>query len=148
MRSFWKRSELESLEDRLRSNRSEPRTEFLRSMTTRIWEQAPMAAPAFRRRAALAVAMTAALLVAAAVLGGVSYASTATTHAVHAISHVFVAASTHDGHATASDSSATADSGSKNTTPGHDNSSTGNNESGKGTDKGGNGEGGNPAHHE
>ena len=36
MRSFWKRSRPESLEDRLRSNRPEPRTEFLRNMTTHI----------------------------------------------------------------------------------------------------------------
>ena len=152
MRSFWKRSRPESLEDRLRSNRPEPRTEFLRNMTTHIREQAPTAAPAFRHRAALAVAMTAALLIAAAVLGGVGYASTATTHAAHAITHVFAAASTRDSNATASHSSATG-AGSKDTKSGPDNSSRGNGENGKGTDKGGNDQGGNdgggnPAHHE
>lgn len=96
------RSELEALESELRRSRPEPSDDLVRSVASRLQRQAPRSAatPGLRYRGAVAVALTASLLVVAAIAGGVSYASSATTHAFDAISHVFVA-----NHATGNDAS-------------------------------------------
>ena len=94
------RSGFEPLERRLRSSRPEPGPEFLRSIAAKIEREAPepAKAPAFRYRAVVAAAMTGVLLVVAAVMGGLSYASTASTHTAAAISHAFTSGDPHPGH--------------------------------------------------
>lgn len=89
---------LESLEQRLRDDRPEPSTELFYRVTAEIRRHdapEPVRTP-LRARAALAVAMTAALLVAAAAFGGMSYAASGARHTASAISHVFVPTSSHN----------------------------------------------------
>src|SRR5581483_6169707 len=79
--------------EELRGHRPTPRPELVQRLTSRLQrEPHASAGPPLRYRAALAVAMTALLLVAAAVVGGLSYASATTSHTVHTFSSVFKAA--------------------------------------------------------
>lgn len=89
MRWFRKRTGYKGLEEQLRSSRPQPSAQLVQSISMRLERQASRRTPAFARRVALAAAMTAALLVVAGVLGGLSYAATATSHTFSAISHVF-----------------------------------------------------------
>src|SRR4051794_36715453 len=89
--SIFRRRHADSLETELRRNRPEPREDFVRGLEARIAaDRAP--APSRRgatRRLGLAVALTAALLVVAAVMGGVGYAASSVSHAAHAVAVVF-----------------------------------------------------------
>src|SRR4051794_9529084 len=89
--SFFRRRHADSLETDLRRNRPEPREDFVRQLEARIAaDRTP--APSRRgatRRLGLAVALTAAMLVVAAVMGGVGYAASSVTHAAHAVAVVF-----------------------------------------------------------
>ena len=93
-----KRNGLESLEERLRDERPEPSTELFYRVTAviRRHDAPEPARTPIRARAAFAVALTAALLVVAAALGGMSYASSGARHTASAISHVFVPTSSHN----------------------------------------------------
>ncbi len=89
--SMFRRRHADSLETELRRNRPEPREDFVRQLEARIAaDRTP--APSRRgagRRLGLAVALTAALLAVAAVMGGVSYAASSVSHAAHAVAVVF-----------------------------------------------------------
>ena len=88
-----RRSGLEPLEERLRSIRPEAPSELLERLAARIRADAPqpVARPALRYRAALALVLTAGLVATAAAEGGLGYATTATNHTAAAISRVFSA---------------------------------------------------------
>jgi hypothetical protein len=89
--SFFRRRHADSLESDLRRHRPEPREDFVRSLEARIAAErtpAPSSRGA-RGRFGLAVALTAALLVVAAVMGGVGYAASSVGHAAHAVAVVF-----------------------------------------------------------
>jgi hypothetical protein len=100
MKWIWKRrSEFEWLEDEYKAaRRHQARPAFVESLTAQIQSQATRrsAKGAFRYRAVLAVALTVALVAAAAAVGGLSYASSTGNHAASAISRVFSVAPTHD----------------------------------------------------
>jgi hypothetical protein len=89
--SFFRRRHADSLESDLRRHRPEPREDFVRQLEARIAaDRTP--APSGRgagRRLGLAVALTAALIVVASVMGGVGYAASSVTHAAHAVAVVF-----------------------------------------------------------
>lgn len=89
MRLFGKRNdELGGLEHELRRRRPQPRSEFLEQHVSRIQASEPRRF-ALRSRVSVAVATTALLCVAAGATGGLSYASAATSHTMHAFVHVF-----------------------------------------------------------
>ena len=85
MKNFFRRGD--RLERELRSQRPEPRHEFLRALETRI-DGGRYRAPARSLRLGLAGALTVAMLVALAAFGGLGYAATGVTHAVTAATHV------------------------------------------------------------
>jgi hypothetical protein len=85
MKRFWKRGD--GLERELRSQRPEPRMEFLRALESR------MSGDRYRRparslRVGLVGALTVAMLVSLAAFGGLGYAATGVSHAVTAATHV------------------------------------------------------------
>lgn len=88
---WWYRTRTgyEELEHELRSRRPEPPADFVRRISMRLSPPQRQRTTAYGR-VALAVAMTTALLVLAGVLGGLSYAASATSDAASSISHVFV----------------------------------------------------------
>ena len=89
--SIFRRRHADSLESELRRHRPEPREDFVRELEARIAaDRTP--APSRRgatRRLGLAVALTAALLVVAAAMGGISYAASSVSHAAHAVAVAF-----------------------------------------------------------
>lgn len=94
--SFFRRRHADSLESDLRRHRPEPREDFVRELEARIAADrtpAPTSTGAGRRgagrRLGLAVALTAALLVVAAVMGGVGNAASSVSDAAHAVAVVF-----------------------------------------------------------
>src|SRR5579884_239942 len=95
MRWFRKRTGFEELEHELRANRPEPPEELVRSISARLAGQAPRRAPLLRSRVLVAAALSAALVVVAGLLGGLSYAATATTHTASAVSHIFAPTKVH-----------------------------------------------------
>src|SRR5579864_1601839 len=80
MRNFWRRRGSFDLERELRANRPEPRPEFLRSLVLRVRGEGQAAPRASRPRAlrlTLVGAVTVAMLVALASVGGLGYAASA-----------------------------------------------------------------------
>jgi hypothetical protein len=82
--SFWKRHD-DGLEGELRSNRSEPRDEFVASVAERV---RPRRRSFSGVRLGVAVALTIAMLAAMAPIGAASYAGSAAVRLVSAASHV------------------------------------------------------------
>jgi hypothetical protein len=78
MRLWRKRDELFELERELRARRPEPRHEFARALEHRV-HQSRYRSPAPAFRLGLAAAVTAAMLVALAAVGGLSYAASTVT---------------------------------------------------------------------
>ena len=95
MRWFRKRTGFESLEHELRINRPEPPEALVRSISIRLAGQTQRHAPLLRGRVLLAAALSGTLVVVAGVLGGLSYAATATSHTASAVSHVFAPTKAH-----------------------------------------------------
>ncbi len=91
MNWFWNRSKGPELEDRLRAERPEPRPEFLRAVASRVDARRPRTS--LRLRVAFASALTLAMLIAVASVGGVSYAASGAQKAVQSVSHVLSSAS-------------------------------------------------------
>ena len=102
MKWIWRRrSQFGWLEDEYRAaRRHQARPAFVEDLTAQIQSKSQgsrrPANGAFRYRAALAVALTVALVATAAAVGGLSYASSTGSHAASAISRVFTVAPTHD----------------------------------------------------
>ncbi|HET8606277.1 MAG TPA: hypothetical protein VFL66_04530 [Gaiellaceae bacterium] len=71
---------------RLRRNRPEARQELVAAIVAGL----PRRRPGARLRIGFAAALTAGLLVALASVGGIGYAASSATHAVRAVTHVFV----------------------------------------------------------
>jgi hypothetical protein len=87
--SLFRRRHADSLETELRRNRPEPREDFVHELEARIAADrrpAPRSS-SFRGRVGLAGALTAAMLVLAAVFGGYGYASSALVHSGKAIAN-------------------------------------------------------------
>ena len=81
----WKRKPVD-LEAELRSARPAPRQDFVRGLMREIRaDHAPR-----RMRLGFAAVFTAAILGALSAVGGLGYAASATTHAVHAVKNVVV----------------------------------------------------------
>src|SRR6478672_9407632 len=81
---FFKRSE--GLEDRLRSLRQEPRSDFVRELSGEI-RASRVPAGMRTKRFAAALVTTALMLIPFVAFGGVSYASSAAQHAVRSVAH-------------------------------------------------------------
>lgn len=87
MRLWRKRDELLELERELRARRPEPRHEFARALEQRVHRSRyRRPAPAFRL--GLAAAVTAAMVVALAAVGGLSYAASGVTQVAHVASQL------------------------------------------------------------
>jgi hypothetical protein len=94
-RIFKLRRRTPSLETELRAMRPRPREDFVHSLASRVDEAGrPTRHP--RRRLALAGALTAAMLVAMASVGGLGYAATAAKQAAHAVTSLLVASGSDD----------------------------------------------------
>lgn len=78
----------DGLETDLRRHRPEPREDFVRELSARVAAERPARSGA-RARLGLAGVLTAGLLVAASVFGGISYAASSVSHAAHAVAVVF-----------------------------------------------------------
>jgi hypothetical protein len=92
MRRFWKqRNEFEQVERELRRARPRPRPEYLDTLAAQVRADRPTSSrrPALRYRVGIAVALTSLLAAAAGAFGGLGYASTASSHTVHAVAQVF-----------------------------------------------------------
>jgi hypothetical protein len=81
-----KRFGRQSFEEKVRREAPEPRAEFLQGLASEVRERHG------RRRAplrlGLAAAVTGGLLIALASVGGLGYAASGTSHAVHAVTHL------------------------------------------------------------
>ena len=75
------------LEAELRAGRPVPRESFVRELAG---ELRPVRSSFMRRRLGFAAALSAAILVALSAVGGLGYASSATSHAVNALKNVVV----------------------------------------------------------
>src|SRR4051812_16118295 len=102
MRAFHRKNDLEA---RLRSQRPEPRQEFLASLADTVRSDRAKRTP--HLRVVFAGGLTAALLVALASFGGLGYAASSSWHAVHAAAKVVHPAKKHK--ATAAKRSSAAD---------------------------------------
>jgi Ca2+-binding RTX toxin-like protein len=78
----------DGLENDLRRYRPEPREDFVRELSARVAADRPARSGA-RARVGLAGVLTAGLLVAASVFGGIGYAASSVSHAAHAVAAVF-----------------------------------------------------------
>lgn len=85
MKRFWRHGD--QLERELRAQRPEPRADFLHALESRIRSEGQRL-PSRRLRLGLAAALTVGLIAAVGAFGGLSYAATGVTHAVHAATHV------------------------------------------------------------
>lgn len=108
MRGFQRKDHLEA---RLRAERPQPRAEFLASVADRIGSAERVHGRARGLRFAFAGGLTAAMLVALAAVGGLGYAASSVSEAVHAVTKVVAPAKA--GKPTASASSAAAQYGAK-----------------------------------
>lgn len=79
----------DGLENDLRRHRPEPREDFVRGLEARIAADRQAQRGGARFRVGLAGALTAGLLVAASIFGGMSYAASSVAHAAHAVAVAF-----------------------------------------------------------
>ena len=93
---FSRRRRSSELEKELGRLRPQPREEFLRELSAFVETRPGPARRSERWRIGTAIALSAGLLVVAAVFGGVSYAASSTAHAVQAVTQVVFHVRAHD----------------------------------------------------
>jgi hypothetical protein len=92
MRRFWKQNtEFSELERELRRERPRPRRSYLDALATELRSERGNPSPrrSLRYRVAAAGVLTVLLGIAAAASGGLSYATTASSHTAKAVAHIF-----------------------------------------------------------